>query len=56
MKKLFKKLITGFVLRNFPFIITTQVNHFTTIQIKKGKLREFRTYDSNNNRMVNVMH
>lgn len=51
MKKLIKKLLTNWVVRNFPFVVTTKVNHVKTIYIKKGKIREWRSYDENHNRI-----
>jgi len=54
MKKLIKKLLTNWVLRNFHFEITTKVNHVKTIMIKKGKIREWRSYDENHNRIALV--
>lgn len=55
MKKLFKRWITPFVLNNFPFIITTQVNKFNTILVKKGKSKEWRTFTIDGRRMQNVI-
>lgn len=46
MKKLFKSIISSFVLKNFPFKTTTKVliDKYETIYVKKGKIREWRTY------------
>ena len=55
MKKLFKILITGFVLKNFPFIVTTKVNQYNTVLVKKGKAKEWRTFDINGRRMAYVI-
>jgi hypothetical protein len=46
MKAIFKKLISKFVLKNFPFDETTKVHidHYDTVYVKKGKVREWRTF------------
>ena len=55
MKKLFKKLITPFVLNNFPFKITTHVENFKRVLVKKGKIKEWRIFDSNGKRIYNEL-
>ena len=51
MKKLIKRLLKNWVLKNFPFEITTYVNRVNTVFIKKGKIREWRSYDMQGNRL-----
>ncbi|MCR9254337.1 MAG: hypothetical protein NXI20_28245 [bacterium] len=50
-----KRKMTKWVLINFPFQVTTKVHHYDTIFIKKGKIREWRTYDSLGSR-VDIKH
>jgi hypothetical protein len=49
MKKLFNRLILNYIERNLPPEIN--VTHIKTIYVKKGKIREWRSYDSNHNRI-----
>ena len=51
MNKLLKKILTKWVLKNYPFAVTTKVNKVYTIFVKKGKIREWRSYDENHNRI-----
>lgn len=44
MKKFIKRLLTNWVLKNYPFKITTKVDKYYTIFVKKGKIREVRTF------------
>ena len=48
MKKRFndylKKKLTKWVLRNYPFNVTTQVDRYQTVYVKKGRIREWRTF------------
>ena len=51
MNNLIKRILTKWVLRNYPFKITTKVNNVFTVYVKKGKIREWRSYDENHNRI-----
>lgn len=54
MKKIIKRLLTAYVLRNYPFAITSEHVIVKTIYVKKGKIREWRSYDENHNRITNI--
>lgn len=56
MNKLLKKLLTNWVLKNYPFMVTTQVDHFKKVLVKKGKIREYRVFDSKGNRLFNTKY
>ena len=51
IKELIKRLLTKWVLKNYPLAVTTEVHYFTKIFVKKGKRREWRTYDQLHNRV-----
>ena len=51
IKMTIKRMLTKWVLKNYPFLITTKVVKKYTIYVKKGKIREWRTYDENHNRI-----
>ena len=51
MNNLLKRILRKWVLRNYPFIITTKVETIRTIYVKKGKIRGWRSYDENHNRI-----
>lgn len=51
LKRKFKEWITPYVLRNFPFEQTTKIHRFKTVYVKKGKIKEVRTYNSEGKRM-----
>jgi len=51
MKNLIKRILNKWVLKNYPFHMTKKVHHIKTIYIKKGKIREWRSYDENHNRI-----
>lgn len=55
INKLFKKWLMSWVLKNYPFNSTTKVHHFKTIYVKKGKMREWRTYNEDGKRMQKVI-
>jgi len=50
MKAFLKKLMTNWVMKNYPFKVTTRV--IRVLYIKKGKIRECRAYDEDNNRIL----
>ena len=40
-----KKKLTSWVMKNYPFNITTRVDKYETVYVKKGKrIREYRTF------------
>lgn len=47
-----KKKLTRWVIANYPFQATTETKiiNYRLVYVKKGKLREWRMYDENNNR------
>ncbi len=49
MKKFINKILRNWYLKNFPLSVTTEVQY--KIFVKKGKLREWRLYDENYNRI-----
>ena len=57
MNKLLKALLKNWVLKNFPketqteVITIKKVERIKTIFVKKGKIREWRSYDENHNRI-----
>lgn len=51
MNTLLKILLRKWVLKNFPFNETTKVKYIKTIYVKKGKIREWRSYDEIHNRI-----
>ena len=51
MNNLLKRLLLKWVLKNYPFMVTTKVKIYHTIWVKKGKKRGWRTYDENHNRV-----
>ena len=51
MNNLFKRLLAKWVLKNYPFMVTTKFKIIKTIYVKKGKIREWRSYDENHNRI-----
>tara|TARA_R110000851_G_scaffold92662_4_gene202161 strand:+ start:1776 stop:1943 length:168 start_codon:yes stop_codon:yes gene_type:complete len=51
MENLIKRILAKWVLRNYPFNVTTKVLIIKTIYVKKGKIREWRSYDENHNRI-----
>lgn len=57
MKKLlihlFKKQLIAFCLKNFPLQLTTKTVKHKLILVKKGKIRQWRMYDENHNRIYN---
>jgi len=55
MNYLLKKILTKWVLKNYPFMVTTKVKIIKTIYVKKGKIREWRSYDENHNRIPLTM-
>lgn len=50
-KGLFVEQIKAFALSNFPLQQTTQIEKYTLIKVKKGKLRQWRLYDKEHKRM-----
>lgn len=55
MNYLLNKILTKWVLKNYPFMVTTKVKIIKTIYVKKGKIREWRFYDENHNRIPLTM-
>lgn len=53
LNKLLKTLLKNWVLKNFPKETKTKydVEKVKTILIKKGKIKEWRSYDVNHNRI-----
>ena len=51
MKKIIKKILTNWVIKNYPFKITTKVIIVKTIYVKKGKIMEWRSFDEKGNRI-----
>jgi len=39
-----KNKLTKWVLKNYPFEITTRVDKYQTVYVKKGRIREWRTF------------
>ena len=39
-----KNKLTKWVMKNYPFLITTQVDKYETVYVKKGRIREWRTF------------
>ena len=53
MKKLIKKWLTNYCIKNYPLQLTTRVIEIKifTVLVKKGKIKEWRSYDENHNRI-----
>jgi len=53
LRKKINQWLTGYCIKNFPLQITTKTveKKITTIYVKKGKIREWRSYDENHNRI-----
>ena len=51
MNTIIKNLLSNWVLKNYPFMTTTKVETIKTIYVKKGKIKEWRSYDENHNRI-----
>lgn len=51
MNRLIKKILTNWVLKNYPFDVVVKTKIIKTIFVKKGKIREWRSYDKNHNRI-----
>ena len=49
MNQLLKRLLTKWVIKNYPFAMTTEV--FITTLVKKGKKKEWRTFTSKGERI-----
>ncbi len=50
--KLFcSETLTRFVLQHYPWRVTTQVDKYKTVLVKKGKIREWRTYAESGKRV-----
>lgn len=50
-QKYFIEQIKAYALSNFPLQQTTQIEKYTLIKVKKGKIRQWRLYDKNHLRM-----
>ena len=55
MKKWVQKIIKRWAAKKFPRRFTTKVRTYDTVYVKKGKIREWRTFDLTGNRMHNVI-
>ena len=55
LNNFFKKIMLWWVLRSYPFVVTTKVNMFKTIYVKKGKIREWRTYNADGVRVELIL-
>ncbi|WP_299116981.1 hypothetical protein [uncultured Winogradskyella sp.] len=57
MNEIIKRLLKKWVIKNFKEEIRSEtkiinkVKHVKTILVKKGKIREWRSYDENHNRI-----
>ena len=57
MNELLKRLLKNWVLKNFPqetenkVVVEKKIERIKTIFVKKGKKREWRSYDENHNRI-----
>lgn len=43
--------LTRFLMKNYPLSITTKTRKYKTVLIKKGRIREWRTYDQDGTRI-----
>jgi len=53
--KYWNKSVSEWVLSNYPFRVTTRVKRFKTVFVKKGKIREWRTFTENGIRVYPVL-
>ncbi|WP_445721036.1 hypothetical protein [Flavobacterium sp.] len=55
LKKHFRVQLISFCIENFPLNITTEkmILEHKIVLVKKGKIREWRMYDSNHKRIYN---
>jgi len=55
LKKHFRVQLISFCIENFPLQITTEkmILKHKVVLVKKGKIKEWRMYDSNHNRVYN---
>lgn len=44
LSKFFEKQILEYCLKNFPLMITTKTRNVDKIYVKKGKIRQWRTF------------
>lgn len=55
-RKLFRLQLIKFCLHEYPLEITTEkiYYHYKIILVKKGKIKEWRSYDENHKRIYNL--
>lgn len=51
MPKKVKNWLAKWYLKNYPLTVTTKIEKKYVILVKKGKIKEWRTYDENHNRL-----
>ncbi len=52
MRKIIRNILTKWCLKHFPLKMTTKNVVLYKVYVKKGKIREWRLYDENYNRLI----
>ena len=52
--RIIKNWMVKWCTKNYPLMITTKIKKRFVIYVKKGKIREWRTYDEQHNRINDI--